>query len=365
MAAALAIGRQGLGRTSPNPSVGAVVVAPGTDGPVIVGLARTADGGRPHAEPIALDAAGARAAGATMYVTLEPCSHHGKTPPCADAAIRAGIRRAVVAIEDPNPLVAGVGVARLLEAGIEVDVGLGAAEARRDLAGHISRMTRGRPHMCLKLAVSADGAIGRRGEGQIAISGPASRARAHLLRAECDAIAVGVGTILADDPALTCRLPGMTACSPLRVVFDSAARTPPTARLFADIATVPVLVVVGEGADSARTAALAAAGADILVVPRDGAHVDLSAALVALAQRGITRVLVEGGAGLADAMVAADLIDEVQWIDAPTRIGPGGTLPIAGRGLAALAERFEIIQVETIGDDRWTHLWRRECSQAS
>ncbi|MCF3936351.1 bifunctional diaminohydroxyphosphoribosylaminopyrimidine deaminase/5-amino-6-(5-phosphoribosylamino)uracil reductase RibD [Acuticoccus sp. M5D2P5] len=365
MTAALALGRQGIARTSPNPSVGTVIVADGADGPVIVGLARTADGGRPHAEPIAIAEAGERARGATMYVTLEPCSHHGKTPPCADAVLRAGIARVVVACEDPNPLVAGVGIARLREAGVRVDLGLCAEEARRDLAGHISRMTRGRPHVRLKLAVSADGAIGQRGAGQIAISGPASRTRAQILRAESDAIAVGVGTVLADDPMLTCRLPGMAGRSPVRVVFDSDARTPVTARLFADIATVPVVIVAGEGAPEARLSALSEAGADIVMAPRRNGRVDLDAALVALVGRGLTTILVEGGAKLADALAEADRIDEVFWISAPTRVGGDGILPFAGRGPAGLAERFEVIQVEAVGEDRWTQMWRRACSQAS
>lgn len=365
MDAALALGRRGAGRTAPNPPVGAILTRDGPEGPVVVGLGRTGNGGRPHAERAALLQAGSAARGATLYVTLEPCSHFGRTPPCADALAGAGIARAVIATEDPNPVVAGEGTRRLRAAGISVTVGVRGEEARRDLAGHIRRMTRLRPHVRLKLAVAADGAIGRRGAGQVAVSGPASRDRVHLLRAESDALAVGVGTVLADDPQLTCRLPGMLHDSPARVVFDTHARTPPTARLFEDATAVPVLVCVGDGASPERCAALARAGAEILPVAcgADG-RVDPAQALEQLAARGITTVLVEGGAAFADALLAADLVDEILWIDAAVRID-GDVVPFGGGGLASLAERFQHLQVERVGEDRWTHLWRRACLQAS
>jgi diaminohydroxyphosphoribosylaminopyrimidine deaminase/5-amino-6-(5-phosphoribosylamino)uracil reductase len=366
MAAALSVGRRGQGRTAPNPAVGAVLVRDGPEGPVIVGAGWTQDGGRPHAERMAILQAGEAARGATLHVTLEPCSHYGRTPPCADAVIEAGIARAVVATLDPNPVIAGRGVARLEAAGIAVTVGERQAEARRDLAGHIRRMTAHRPHVRLKLALSAEGAIGRRGEGQIAITGPASRTRAHILRAESDAIAVGVGTVLADDPALTCRLPGMAALSPTRVVLDTHARTPLSCRLLADVVTVPVVICVAQEADRARTMALSEAGAQILPVPvgADG-RIDLAEALVRLAGRGITTVLVEGGAVLADALVGADLVDEAFLIASPVRLGGDPVLPLAGRGAAALAEGFDVLQVDVLGEDRWTHLWRLSCSQGS
>ena len=218
MQLALTLGRRGQGRTWPNPAVGAVVVKDG----VIVGRGWTQPGGRPHAEPEALQRAGEAARGATLYVTLEPCSHFGKSPPCADAIIAAGIARVVSAIEDPNPEVAGKGHARLRAAGIAVDVGLCAAEAAHDHAGHFRRIRDKRPHVILKLAVSSDDKIGAAGGKPVAITGEAARARVHLLRAQCDAILVGIGTVLADDPLLTCRLPGMEARSPVRVVLDRA-----------------------------------------------------------------------------------------------------------------------------------------------
>ena len=220
MQLALALGRRGLGRTWPNPAVGAVVVKDG----VIVGRGWTQPGGRPHAEPEALRRAGEAARGATLYVTLEPCSHFGKSPPCVDAVIAAGIARVVSAIEDPNPEVAGQGHAKLRAAGITVDVGLGAAEAAHDHAGHFRRIRDKRPHVILKLAVSADDKIGAAGHKPVAITGEAAKTRVHLLRAQCDAILVGIGTVLADDPLLTCRLPGMEARSPVRVVLDRALR---------------------------------------------------------------------------------------------------------------------------------------------
>src|SRR5271154_2666036 len=198
MELALALGRRGWGRTWPNPAVGAVVVKDG----VIVGRGWTQPGGRPHAEPVALAQAGEAARGATLYATLEPCSHVGKSPPCADAIIAAGIKRVVSAIEDPNPEVAGQGHARLRAAGIAVDVGLCAAEAAHDHSGHFRRIRDKRPHVILKLAVSADDKIGAVGHKPVAITGEAARTRVHLLRAQCDAILVGIGTVLADDPLL-------------------------------------------------------------------------------------------------------------------------------------------------------------------
>src|SRR5580704_6724468 len=239
MALALALGRRGLGRTHPNPAVGAVVVKDG----VIVGRGWTQPGGRPHAEPVALSRAGNAARGATLYVTLEPCSHVGKSPPCADAIIAAGIKRVVSAIEDPNPEVAGQGHARLRAARIAVDIGLGAPEAAHDHAGHFRRIRNRRPHVILKLAVSADDKIGAAGRKPIAISGQAAKARVHLLRAQCDAILVGIGTAQADDPLLTCRLPGMEARSPVRVVLDRALRLPGTSRLVHSARQTPLWVM--------------------------------------------------------------------------------------------------------------------------
>ena len=220
MALALTLGRRGLGNAWPNPAVGAVVVKDG----VVVGRGWTQPGGRPHAEVEALRRAGAAARGATLYATLEPCSHHGKTPPCVDAIAAAGIARVVSALEDPNPEIAGQGHARLTSQGIAVTTGVCAEEARRTHAGHIRRVRNGRPHVTLKLAVSADGKAGLAGRKPVAITGEPARERVQLMRAMNDAVLTGIGTVLADDPQLTCRLPGMEQRSPVRVVLDSALR---------------------------------------------------------------------------------------------------------------------------------------------
>src|SRR6266853_4130765 len=245
MSLALALGRRGLGNTWPNPAVGAVVVRQEgePDGePVIVGRGWTQPGGRPHAETEALRRAGAAARGATLYATLEPCSHHGKTPPCTDAIMAAGIARVVSAIEDPNAL-AGRGHALLRASGIVVDVGVGAAEARRAHAGHIRSVCDHRPHLSLKLAVSADGKTGLAGRKPAPITGEAARERVHLMRAMNDAILIGIGTALADDPQLTCRLPGMASRSPVRVVLDAALRLPVASALATSAGATPVWVV--------------------------------------------------------------------------------------------------------------------------
>ncbi|MEM8855175.1 MAG: bifunctional diaminohydroxyphosphoribosylaminopyrimidine deaminase/5-amino-6-(5-phosphoribosylamino)uracil reductase RibD [Pseudomonadota bacterium] len=361
MASALALGRQGAGRTAPNPSVGAILVQSGTLGSVVVGAARTQDGGRPHAERVALKQAGSAARGATLYVSLEPCSHVGRTPPCVDAVIAAGIGRAVVATTDPNPAVAGEGLRKLEAAGIEVSLGLRGEEARRDLAGHVSRMCRGRPHVRLKLAVSADGGIGREGEGQIAISSELSRRRAHLMRAESDAIAVGINTMMFDNPQLTCRLPGMAIRSPARVIFDTKAQTPPDAAVFQTAVAAPVIVVCGHDADPEKIDALSEAGADCIPIDTgpDG-RVDPKKALALLAGQGMTTVMVEGGARLAACLLKADLVDEIQWIDAPTVLGGHVIKPFGGKGPAQLAERFVLIHEERLGGDTWRHYWRKD-----
>jgi len=357
MALALALGRRGLGRTWPNPAVGAVIV---TDG-VIVGRGWTQPGGRPHAEVEALRRAGETARGATLYVTLEPCSHHGKSPPCADAIVAAGLARVVSAIEDPNPEVAGQGHARLRSAGILVDVGTGADEARRDHAGHITRMRDGRPHVMLKLAISADGKVGAAGRTPVAITGVQVRDRVHLLRAQSDAIMVGIGTALADDPLLTCRLPGMAKNSPVRIVLDTTLRMPRASRLVQTAREVPVWVVAGAGAPRAAEEALAADGVVVLRAPERGDGLDLAAVLKLIAGRGITRLMVEGGPTLAAAFVAADLVDEAVLFHSPTIVGPDGIDALDGLPLAALTQSGLLSRLtsEPIGADKCDVFERR------
>jgi diaminohydroxyphosphoribosylaminopyrimidine deaminase/5-amino-6-(5-phosphoribosylamino)uracil reductase len=361
MELALALGRRGLGRTWPNPSVGAVVVRREADGPVILGRGWTKPGGRPHAETQALDRAGGSASGATLYVTLEPCSHFGQTPPCADAIIAAGIAQVVSALEDPNPLVAGAGHRRMAAAGIMVRVGIGADAARRAHAGHIRRMRERRQHVTLKLAVSADGKAGLAGRRPAPITGESARARVHLMRAMNDAVLTGIGTVLADDPLLTCRLPGMADRSPVRVVLDGELRLGLGTRLVATARETPLWVVTSDLAAEDRAEALRSAGAEVLRVPAVEGRLDLAAVLDRLAERGITRLMVEAGPILAAAMIGADLIDEAALLRSSKIVGPDGIDALEGLSLLALTRspRLELIRTEIVGPDTIDVLARR------
>jgi diaminohydroxyphosphoribosylaminopyrimidine deaminase / 5-amino-6-(5-phosphoribosylamino)uracil reductase len=351
---ALALGRRGLGNAWPNPAVGAVVVDAAGTVPVIVGRGWTQPGGRPHAEVEALARAGSRARGRTLYVTLEPCSHHGQTPPCADAIISAGITRVVSAIEDPNPEVAGEGHARLRAHGIAVEVGLREAEARRAHAGHFRRVRDGRPHVILKLAVSADGKVGLVGRRPAAITGERARARVHLMRAMNDAILIGIGTALADDPQLTSRLPGAETRSPVRVVLDTALRLPESSVLVQTAAHTPVWVFTGTGADAQAEQRLTRHGVEVLRVPATAGLIDLSTVLHVLGRRGVTRLMVEGGPILAAALLAADLVDEAAIFRTDVTIGSNGLDALEGLPLSAVtaSPRFVPRGVEAVGEDR-------------
>jgi diaminohydroxyphosphoribosylaminopyrimidine deaminase/5-amino-6-(5-phosphoribosylamino)uracil reductase len=361
MELALALGRRGLGRTWPNPSVGAVVVRREADGPVILGRGWTKPGGRPHAETQALERAGGSARGATLYVTLEPCSHFGQTPPCADAIIAAGIAQVVSALEDPNPQVAGAGHRRMAAAGIAVRVGIGADAARRAHAGHIRRMRDDRPHVTLKLAVSADGKAGLAGRRPAPITGEPARARVHLMRAMNDAVLTGIGTVLADDPLLTCRLPGMADRSPVRVVLDGELRLGLGSRLVATARETPLWVITGTSAAGEREQALHNAGAEVLRVPAAEGRLDLAAVLERLAERGITRLMVEAGPILAAAMIGAELVDEAALLRSSKVVGPDGIDALEGLSLAALTRspRLELIRTEIVGPDTIDVLARR------
>jgi diaminohydroxyphosphoribosylaminopyrimidine deaminase / 5-amino-6-(5-phosphoribosylamino)uracil reductase len=352
MELALILGRRGLGRTWPNPAVGAVVVKDG----VIVGRGWTQPGGRPHAEPVALAQAGEAARGATLYVTLEPCSHFGKSPPCADAVISAGISRVVAAVEDPNPEVAGQGHARLRAAGIAVDVGLCAAEAAYAHAGHFRRIRDGRPHVILKLAVSADEKIGAAGCKPVAITGEDAKTRVHLLRAQCDAILVGIGTVLSDDPLLTCRLPGMEKRSPVRVVLDRSLRIPGQSRLVHSARETPLWVFASDLADAPAAMKLGGAGARIIRVASADKGLELKAVLHALAERGITRLLVEGGSHVASSFVASDLVDEIWLLRGVEAVGADGVPPLDALPLSAITQSpaFRVRASETLGKDSLT-----------
>jgi diaminohydroxyphosphoribosylaminopyrimidine deaminase/5-amino-6-(5-phosphoribosylamino)uracil reductase len=354
MELALTLSRRGLGNTWPNPAVGAVIVRDG----MIVGRGWTQPGGRPHAEIEALARAGEDARGATLFVTLEPCSHHGKSPPCADAVIAAGIARVVSAIEDPNPEVAGQGHARLRTAGIKVDVGLCAGEAARDHAGHFRRIKDKRPHVILKLALSSDDKIAAAGRKPVAITGEAVRSRVHLLRAQCDAVLVGIGTVLADDPLLTCRVPGMDKRSPVRVVLDRGLRIPGTSKLVHSARQTPLWLLTSNLAEPAAAAKLGAAGAQVIHVATSATPpgLDPAAVLRTLAERGITRLLVEGGARAAAAFLRADLVDEVWLLRGPEPIGADGIAALEGLPLTAITQSpaLKLRASEALGNDTLT-----------
>ncbi len=351
MAAAMRLSRWHTGLTATNPSVAALVVRDGA----IVGQAVTAPGGRPHAETQALAVAGDKARGATLYVTLEPCSHHGKTPPCADAIVAAGISRVVVSLTDPDPRVSGRGLAILRDAGIAVESGLMEEEGRRVLAAYLMRQTRGRPYVTLKLAVSEDGMIGRKGGGQVAITGPAARAQSHMLRAETDAILVGIGTACADDPELTCRTPGLETRSPLRVVLDRRWELPPTSKLARTAREVPVLVAsIGHTAwpdvTSQRRSELNAAGIETLQTET------LATLLNLLAARGVSSLLVEGGATVAESFLQAGLVDRILLFEGALTIGAGGIASPVTR--ADIPAGFRLCREASFGPDRLTKFER-------
>lgn len=356
MRAALSLGRRGRGTTSPNPSVGCVLVQESVDGPRVVARGWTASGGRPHAEVVALEAASVDVRGATAYVTLEPCAHHGITPPCAQALIDAGVRRVVTAIEDPDSRVAGRGHQMLRDAGIELTSGILADEARRDHAGFFSRLERGRPHVVLKLAVSADGKIAAAGStAPNGITEARARARGHLIRARSDAILVGRNTALADDPMLTCRLPGLEHRSALRIVADSRLDLCPDSKLATSAEADPVWVLAGPEHAPERAAALEAKGVRVVEVAlSDNGMIDLPAALGIVGTHGINTLMVEGGARIASGLLEADLVDEVFLFRSGKPVGEDGVDALAHLSLDAVTSsaRFCLRDELTLGPDR-------------
>jgi diaminohydroxyphosphoribosylaminopyrimidine deaminase/5-amino-6-(5-phosphoribosylamino)uracil reductase len=366
LAQALMLARRGLGQTWPNPSVGAVIVSPQGN---ILGRGQTAPGGRPHAEAVALERAGKRTKGATLYVTLEPCAHIGRGAACADAIASAKPARIVAAMGDPDPRTSGDGFACLREAGIEVTEGVLRDEAFAVNLGHVLRVTEGRPAVTLKLALGSDGLVPRGHSGAPTwVTSESARAHAHLLRARADAILVGRGTIVADNPSLTCRLPGMECRSPVRVVLDRRLRTPLDARLFED-EMVPVWFVCAGDEDLPNANEFQERGAEVIPVEidADGLPV-IKEALEQLAVRGITRVLVEGGPSVAQVFLASDLIDEAIIYRGAKPAGADGLLPFVSEGLDWLTEagHFTLVEAREFGPDRMTK-WRRKraCSPAS
>lgn len=324
MAAALRLSRKNAGRTSTNPSVGTLVVRDDGTGPMIVGGGVTAIGGRPHAETEALTEAGELARGATAYVTLEPCAHHGRTPPCANALVNAGIARVVGAASDPDPRVSGKGYAILRAAGVEVVEKVLAAEATEQMAGYLIRSLKKRPEVILKLALSSDGKIGMRDAGQVAITGDIARREVYMLRAEADGILVGVGTALEDDPALTVRLPGLENRSPARIVLDRQIRLPVTSKVVSGVDRVPLYLAACLEADPQRRAELERAGVRFMGTETHEGGVALPELLDDLAALGMASVLVEGGARVARAFLADGLVDRIILFQGPEAIGDDG-----------------------------------------
>lgn len=355
MAAALGLARRGLGSVWPNPSVGCVLVNQGR----VVGRGRTAMGGRPHAETEALAQAGDRAHGATAFVTLEPCSHHGKTPPCAEALVIAGVSRVVAATEDPDPRVSGRGLARLREAGIEVETGVMREEADEIIAGFRCRIEQGRPLVTMKVAATLDGRTAtHRGESQW-ITGEDARARGHLLRAQSDAIMIGSGTALIDDPLLSCRLPGLEDRSPVRVVVDGHLSLSLTSKLVASAKDIPLWLFTRTGNSPERLAALDECGVDVIELPPSPTgSVDLAAALKELGARGLTRLLVEAGGHLAAALLRENLVDRLAWFRAPMLIGGDGMPAAVAFGIDALnqAPRWRRLSAACLGTDMVEYL---------
>ena len=350
MRAALGLAQRELGNVWPNPAVGCILLKARR----VIGRGWTLPGGRPHAEAEALGRAGDGARGAVAYVTLEPCAHHGETPPCADALAAAGITRAVIALEDPDPRVGGRGVGLLRDAGVDVVVGVCAGEAEELNAGFLMRVTQGRPLVTLKCATTLDGRIATRDGASRWITGEPARARAHGLRARHDAVMIGVGTALADDPELTCRLPGLEHRSPVRIVVDSRLRLALTSKLVQSADEVPVWVITLSGSDRERRRTYLDCGLEVIeVVADDDGNLDLSAALQVLGGRGLTRVLVEGGGRLAAALLRAGLVDRLAWFRAPAVIGGDGVPVAAAFGVDELgrAPAFRRLSVAAVGDD--------------
>ena len=368
MTAALALAGRNLGSTWPNPSVGCVIVRGG----VVVGRGTTAPGGRPHGEELAIDMARGRARGATAYVALEPCAHRRNGSSCSDSLVRAGVERVVVAMTDPDPRTSGRGIMRLREAGIDVDVGVLAQQARDIHAGFTSRIIAGRPLVTLKVAASLDGRIATAtGESQWITNRQARRA-AHGLRLHHDAVLIGRGTADIDDPLLTCRLDGLEHRSPVRIVADSNLGLSLKSALVTSAADIPTWIVCGRDADAARKSALLEARVDVIEVDRDrSGKVSPKAMMAALGSRGLTRLLVEGGSILAGNLMRDDLVDRVAWFHAPLFLGHDAAASLTGLDVESLtdARRWRVLFHRTWGQDGLTVLASGDnagpCSPAS
>lgn len=351
MQTALSLAGRGVGRVAPNPAVGCVIV--GKNGHV-AGRGWTQPGGRPHAETEAIGRAGDKCQGATAYVTLEPCDHRGKTPPCSVALIDAGIKRVVVACTDPDPRVAGKGVRRLKGAGLEVIEGILEAEAIALNAGFIMRINQERPVFTLKAATSLDGRIATRTGHSQWITGPQARATGHMMRARHDAIMIGIGTALADNPSLNCRLPGMEAFSPTRIIADSTLQLPLSSPLVETAGDIPTIIMTAPGADKRKARDLSKKGVKVIEIEATPAgHPSPAGMAKALAKEGLNSVMIEGGGKLAGAFMQSGLIDRLAWFHAAKLIGGDGVPSLAAFGVESLADcsYFQRTELRSCGDD--------------
>jgi len=350
MQMALQLASRAMGRTSPNPMVGAVLVKDGE----VVGRGFHARAGTPHAEIVALRDAGDRAEGATLYVTLEPCCHFGRTGPCTEAVIEAGIKKVVVAATDPNPLVAGKGIKRLREAGLEVVSGIMEEESLKLNEVFNKYITTKLPFVIAKAAMSLDGKIATRTGDSQWITGPAAREKTHRFRDRYDAILVGIGTVLSDNPSLTTRLPGGKGRDPIRIVLDSHARTPPDCKMLNQDSPAPTYIITGENANPTRAKELEDAGARVIRLEKSRQGINLHCLLKWLGEEQITSLLVEGGAGVHGSFFEEGLVDKVAWFIAPKIIGgreaPG---PVGGQGIESLKDALQLekIEVSFCGED--------------
>lgn len=361
MRSALGLAQRGLGQTWPNPSVGCLIVRNEGTQPIIFGRGWTQPGGRPHAEPVAIADGGNDLRGATAYVTLEPCAHFGKTGPCSQALAEAGIARVVTAMEDPDPRVAGRGHQYLRDSGIDLALNVCGDVAARINAGHVTRIRRGRPHVQLKLALSGNGMIGGPGRSTVRITNEKAWRNVHMMRAEADAILVGIGTALADDPELTCRLPGMARRSPVRIVLDSHLQLPLRSKLAQSARRAPVWVIAKEDAPADKRDALEARGCVIIRVPFDDIPlISLPFALAELAGRGVTRLMVEGGSRLAASLIRGNLVDEAVLFEAPQTHIADGVRALDGLDISSVMEqeRYRMIEEVWLGSDRKKVFWR-------
>ena len=359
MKIALRLGQRGLGSTWPNPSVGCVIVRSDTDKKIIIGRGTTQNGGFPHAENQAINQAISvygkdSLIGSTAYVSLEPCCHYGKTPPCVNLLIESGLRRVVIGCVDPDPRVSGMGIELLKKSGVEVVSGILEHESESLNAGFFNKVRSGRPLVTLKMATTVDGKIATKTGESKWITGALAREKVHIMRSQYDAIAIGINTVLQDNPKLTCRLPGLENRSPVRVVFDSSLKIDINSDILKTASSYKTWIITSENHDLSVINKFEEYGVEIISVALDGeGHIDLYLALAALAKRGITRLMVEGGATLSTSFLRSNLVDLLAWFRAPSLIGADGKSVFSNLGVDGIdsMHKFELLNHENIGSE--------------